>query len=425
MVGVKIQKYGAPLPEGQVLASESGQKGILPGVLTPGRYYLNTYAYDVKTFNMVKIEPGYVGIVTLQVGNPPADVFAFTVDAGEVGVQPGLLPPGTHPEYSNPYVHRVTSIDVRSQKFEMRNGYAISFPSKYGFDIKVEGTIEWAPDLEKLPDLFVKYVDEKDLKESGGINNIQQKVILPFARSFFRTVGGRYRAVDYITGDTRIVVQNEVENRLMETCANEGILIKSVVIRATEPPHAIREQFQRREIAKRQMERYDKEIEMQIGTVVMNNGEVVRDADGRQVREGGRLERVIQERKKDREQRLGVVREGVATLVRRAEEYRNVELTQGDRRVEVAKIALEAAKDRAAGIRSEGLAEAAVKVMDYEAQAEGVRNKVEAFGSGDGYAEYLLITKIAPCIQDILSDTDGSFAELFARFSQFHTNESD
>ena len=416
-VGLKIRKYGDAIPPSQVLALKNSEKGIAAGVLTPGRYYLNTYAYHVAILDMVKIEPGYVGIVTLQIGEKAADSFAFTVTEGEVGVQPYLLPPGTHPEYSNPFVHRITPIDVRSQKFEMRNGYAISFPSKYGFDIKVEGTIEWAPDLEKLPELFVKYVDEKDLQESGGINNIQQKVILPFARSFFRTVGGRYQAVDYITGDTRVVVQDEVERRLKETCAEEGILIKSVVIRATEPPQAIRDQFQRREIAKRKMERYEKEIEMQIGTVVMRDGRAVVDASGKEIRDGGRLTRVIQERKKDREQQLGKVREEVATLVRRAEEYRNVEETKGTRRVEVAKIQLEAAKDKAAGLRAEGFAGAAVKVMAYKAQAEGVQQKVDAFGEGGKYAEYLLIRKISPCIENILSDTEGSFANLFERFS--------
>ncbi|MBN1671141.1 MAG: hypothetical protein JXR37_08925 [Kiritimatiellae bacterium] len=416
-VGIQVRKHGTPLPPGQILALSGEQKGIVPGVLTPGRYYLNPYAYAVETFGMVKIEPGYVGIVTLQVGSRPSDSFAFVVEDGAVGVQKYLLPPGTHPEYSNPYVHRITPIDVRSQKFEMRDAYAISFPSKFGFDIKVEGTIEWAPDLTKLPELFVKYVDERDLKASGGINNIQQKVILPFARSFFRTVGGRYRAVDYITGDTRIVVQNEVEKRLMQTCAEEGILIKSVVIRATEPPQAIREQFQRREIAKRKRERFEKEIEMQIGTIVAQNGVPQRDAEGREVREGGRLTRVIQERKKDREQQLGLVRAEVATLVRRAEEYRNVQLTQGNRRVEVAKIQLEAAKDKAAGVKAEGFAEAAVKVMEYQAQAEGVKAKVDAFGTGEKYADYLLITRLAPGIRDVLSNTEGTFAELFERFA--------
>ena len=439
-VGIKVRKFGVPLDPGQVLATRSDQKGILAHVLTPGRYYLNTYAFDVVMEDMRKVEPGFMGVVTRQVGRETKDPFAFIAAEGERGVQATLLPPGTHPEYSNPYVYLVTPIDVRSQKFEIQGEYAITFPSLYGFDIMVEGMIEWAPKPESLPELFVKYVDETDLAESGGINNIEQKVILPFARSFFRTIGGKYRAVDYITGDTRVVVQNEVEKHLKETCGELGIEIKSVVIKSTEPPAQIREQFQRREIAKRKKEAYEKQIEMQIGTLVMldqkpkldaagkavvdEHGEAVMiggkpklDEKGEEVRQGGRLTQVIQERKKDRAKQVGQVREEVATKIRASEKYRNVEVTQATRDVNVAKINLEAAKDRAAGVKAEGLAEAAVKVMEFKAEAAGVKEKVDAFGTGDKYAVNLLINKLAPGIHEILSNTEGSFAKLFERFA--------
>jgi len=447
-VGIKVRKFGKPLAPGQVLALDSSQKGILPDILAPGRYYLNTYEYDVEIADMVKIEPGYMGVVTLEVGSEASDPFAFISGEGERGVQAELLPPGTHPEYSNRYVHLVTPIDVRSQKFEMRDQYAIIFPSLYGFDIKVEGMIEWAPKLEKLPELFVKYVDETDLMASGGINNIQQKVILPFARSYFRTTGGKYRAVDYITGDTRIVVQNEVEKQLKETCGKLGIEIKSVVIKSTEPPAKIREQFQRREIAKRKKEAYEKQIEMQIGSVVMigqkpklgadgkqefdANGDPAMiggtpkvDEDGKPVREGGRLTQVIQQRKKDRAMQIGQIRETIATQIREAEKYRNVEVTQATKDVTVARINLEAAKDKAAGVKAEGLADAAVLVMGFKAEALGVQDKVDAFGSGDKYATNLLINKLAPGISEILSNTEGPFAKLFERFASLQTGSGE
>ncbi|MDP6544479.1 MAG: SPFH domain-containing protein [Phycisphaerae bacterium] len=439
-VGIKVRKFGKPLEPGRILATDSTRKGILPDILTPGRYYLNTYEYDVQVVDMVKIEPGYMGVVTLKVGAEAKDPHAFIAGEGERGVQPALLFPGTHPRFSNPYLHLVTQIDVRSQKFEMKDQYAISFPSLYGFDIMVEGMIEWAPKLEKLPELFVKYVDETDLEASGGINNIQQKVILPFARSYFRTIGGKYRAVDYITGDTRIVVQNKVEQDLKSRCGELGIDIKSVVIKSTEPPSQIRDQFQRREIAKRKKEAYEKQIEMQIGSVVMigqtpkldadgnkmldEHGDAVMiggepkvDADGEPVREGGRLTQVIQERKKDRAEQIGTIRESIATQIREADKYRNVEVTQANRDVTVAKINLEAAKDRAAGVKAEGLADAAVMVMEFKAEAEGVTDKVAAFGTGDKYATNLLINKLAPGISEILSNTEGPFAKLFERFA--------
>jgi len=193
-------------------------------------------------------------------------------------------------------------------------------------------------------------------------------------------------------------------------------------------------------LPKRKKEAYEKQIEMQIGSVVMEGqtakldssgkkvldangnilmvgGKVKLDSDGIEVRQGGRLTQVIQERKKNRASELGAIRETVATQIREADKYRNVEVTQASKNVSVAKINLEAAKDRAAGVKAEGIADAAVMVMEFKAEAEGVKDKVTAFGTGDKYAMNLLINKLAPGITEILSNTEGSFAKLFERFA--------
>ncbi len=445
-VGVVIRRWGEPLEEGQVVVTNDKQKGILEGQHNPGRYYLNLWEYDVEIHPMVKIEPGFKGVVTRLVGAEAENPNVFVVKKGERGVQPDLLSEGTFPEYSNPYVFLVTPIDVRSQKFEMGREYVITFPSKYGFDIRVEGTIEWAPDKAKLPELFVKYVDEQDLQESGGMNNIQRKVILPYARSYFRMIGAQYRAVDYMTGAPRIRVQNEVLRRLRESCAKEGIEIRDFVIRATEPPKRIREQYERRGMARVEIEQFTEEIKTEIGNVVIEgaqpklgpDGKVVLDErgdpvliwgkpklgpDGKPLREGGRLARAIEQRRKDRESKFGEVRGTIVELVRDAERYQAVEVTKSKRDLAVAKINLDAAKDKAAQALAKGKAEAEVIVMKHRAEAEGVKAKVSAFKTGEKYAEYQLIIKFSPGIRRILSNTDGLFARLFERFAKMGTSK--
>jgi hypothetical protein len=440
-VGVLVRRVGTPLAEGQIVAKNDKQKGILEGQYNPGRYYLNLWEYDVEIHPMVKIEPGFMGVVTRLVGAEAEDSNVFVVKTGERGVQPDLRSPGTFPAYSNPYVFLVTPIDVRSQKFEMGREYVITFPSKYGFDIRVEGPIEWAPDIAKLPELFVKYVDEQDLQESGGINNIQRKVILPYARSYFRMIGGQYRAVDYITGYTRIQVQKEMERRLLESCAEQGIEIRAFVIRATEPPRRIREQYERREIARREIDQFTKEIEMEIGNVVMEGakpelgpdgkphldergdprlvgGKAKRGPDGKTLREGGRLARAIEERRRDRESKFGQVRVTIVEMTRDAERYQKVEVTKAQKDLAVARINLDAAKDKAAQALAKGKAEAEVIVMKHTAEAEAVKAKVSAFKTGEKYAEYQLIIKFSPGIRRILSNTEGLFARLFERFAK-------
>jgi len=424
-VGILVRRHGKRLPHGQFIARSTDQKGIVAQPLLPGRHYINPWEYHVNEKPMVKIEPGFKGVVTLLVGKMPEDSNVFVVGKGERGTQPELLEPGTHPEYSNPYVHMVTPIDVRSRKFEMAGEYKITFLSKFGFDIEVEGTIEWAPEPPTLPELFVKYVDSDDLKKSGGINNIQRKIILPYARSFFRTVGGQYRAVDYITGTTRVEVQTEVQRRLRQACAKEGIVVRSFVIRSTKPPSKIREQYERREIAKRQIDRFEKEIETEIGSMVFDGSEPKRDEDGEIVREGGRLMQLIQKHRHDRESKLGRVREDVRQKIRAAEQYAKVLITKANEMLEVARLKYEAASDEAEAVRAAGTAEAAVTVMRNEAEAEAVRAKVSAFGTGGQYAENLLIQALAPGITEILSNTDESspFARLFERFTSQKRSE--
>jgi len=230
-VMVLVRKYDKPIPPEQMVALKDDEKGILPGVMTPGRYYISEWEYDFYFYDIVRAEPGYMGVVTLLVGKEAKNSNKFIMQKGERGTQPFLLPPGTHPDYSNPFVYKVTPMDARSQKVELAGKDSFTSLSRDGVDVNFEVTIEWAPDIKRLPEVFVKFVDEKDLETSGVINNIQEKVVLPYARSFIRTVGGKHNAVDYITGDTKIVVQNDVEKYLRHACANVGILIRGFVIR--------------------------------------------------------------------------------------------------------------------------------------------------------------------------------------------------
>lgn len=438
-VAIVTRKYGDALAPGQVLATASNEKGILREPLLPGRHYLNTYAYGVEIVPMVKIEPGFVGVVTLLVGKTPEDSNVFVVKEGERGTQPVLLPPGTHPQYSNRWMYKVVPVDARSQKLEMSGEQAVDFLSEDGFPIHTEGTIEYALDQKKLPEMFVMFVDDTG-KDQSGLKNIEEKLILPFGRSLYRIYGAQHKAVDYLTGSTRTMVQNQVERELREVCAKEGILIRSFVIRSTEPPRAIRQQYERRELAKRQLEQYAAEIVTEIGYPAVEGGKPKLDAMGQQVFlhgvpvveggapkvdekgntvfEGGRLSKELQTRMKDRAEKLGKIRLEIADVLRAAEQYSMVEATKANQRLEVARLELQAADDLAASKTAAGEASAAVIRMKNQAQVAGIEATVEAFGSGDQYAQYLMTTRFAPAVKSIWSNTDGFFADIFRNLAQ-------
>lgn len=434
-VGVLTRKYGKALRPGQVLTEAADEKGVLSEPILPGRYYLNTYAYGVELQPMVRIEPGFMGVVTMLVGKEPTDPNVFVVKEGERGTQPFLLPPGVHPKYSNRWQYMVVPIDARSQKIELAGVDEVSFPSQDGFTIRTEGTIEYALDLKKVPELFVSYVDTKDIGKSGGLKNIEEKLVLPEGRSLCRIYGAQHKAVDYLTGATRLAVQSQIERELRDTCAKEGILIRSFVIRSANPPTEIRQQYERREVARRQQDQYKAQITTEIGypaveggkpkldangnpvfdhgVPVVEGGKPQLDAAGQPVFQGGRLSKELQTRMKDRAEQLGGVALEVATVKRQAEQYGLVELTKGNQRLEVAKLNLEAANDLAASKVAAGDAQASVIRLKNQAQAAAVEASVQAFGGGQKYAQYLMTQKFAPAIRSVWSNTDGFFTALF------------
>ena len=86
-IGVVVSKMGKPLPEGSYLVDQPGYRGILRKPLTPGRYRINKYGFDVKVVDVdacvepgtkvtrkaedpTLIPPGYVGVVTNKATDP-------------------------------------------------------------------------------------------------------------------------------------------------------------------------------------------------------------------------------------------------------------------------------------------------------------------------------------------------------------------
>ena len=64
-IGVVVRKVGATPKPGEVIVTrESGTKGILREVLTPGTYKINPYVYDVELHPAAVIPAGFVGVVT-------------------------------------------------------------------------------------------------------------------------------------------------------------------------------------------------------------------------------------------------------------------------------------------------------------------------------------------------------------------------
>lgn len=385
-LGVLIRKYGKPLQSGKTVATAPDERGPVAEVLPPGRHNINTLAYDVDVYDAIQITEGHVGVVTLLTGETPQNRNAYTVEDGERGVQPDTLGPGLY--YVNPYLKKVDVVDVRSHKFDMLGTESIQFPSNDSFTITLEATIEWAIRLEKAPWVTVAYGDEEDIVD---------KVILPNARSLSRIQGSKLLAREFISGKSRTEFQARFKADLVEKCRAEGVDIKSALIRRITPPDVIMDLISQRELADQLKTKYENQI---------------REAQAK-------AKLVEQQELRKQNAAIGDARKEVVTLVKQAEQQRAVALTEASRRLEVAKLELEAANKKADAKVALGEAEGKVILFGYQAEAEPLAAAVAAFGTGEAYAQNIFMTKLAPAIQSIMTNTDGSLADVFQQFQQY------
>jgi regulator of protease activity HflC (stomatin/prohibitin superfamily) len=393
-VGVVVKKFGNRLPAGQVLADPSkDQRGPLPQLLFPGRYneYANPWAYEIKQFDPVVVEPGYEGVITLMAAQPAKNPNDYLVAPGEQGTQPTREPPGFR--YVNLYEKRITPIDMRSHKFEMAGKEVIEFPSSDSFTIRMQGFVEWRIIPDKLPLIYVQYAEGNEL-----IPYLEETVILPYARSYSRLVGSQYTARDFITGDTKLKFQQQFDKLLREKCKDQGIEIRQALVRDIEPPQAIKDPINDREIAREQIKQYEQQI-----LVAKTQAEFT-----------------TQEQMAEQNKSIGDANRQVVTIIKKAEQARDVAVTKANQELEVARLRLEAAKNEASAVLARGQAEAAVILLNKEAQAKPLAQQVSAFGDGTAYAQYFFNQKLAGSVKTILTNTDGPMGELFKQFLTPH-----
>jgi hypothetical protein len=281
-LAVVVSRVGKPLPPGTYLADEDGYRGVRRRVLTPGRYRLNTYAYDVRqvdvdacvepntrlkrrTDDPTMIPPGYVGVVTNKTDNP--------LTGETMGIKKEVLQPGIY--FLNPEEKRVDVISVgynettltvetdraataeaaRRASDEGRGdrlgrttgsdpvyveGKGIEFPSNDGFLIHLDFTAIWGILPEQAPDVVYRF---------GTLRDVEQKVILPQIGSICRMHGSKRGAVDLLVGDSREAFQDETSEELMSVLAAKNLSLLFGLTRHIYVPRQVREPIQKAKIA--------------------------------------------------------------------------------------------------------------------------------------------------------------------------------
>ncbi len=416
-MGVRIRLYGDDLPYGDFLASDEQHKGIIGEVLRPGRYAINGIMIDKDTKKEVgrargnksdyveiielwepKVIPaGYKGIVTNLAGPMPDKPNELLVEKGRRGAQKETLEAGTY--YLNPYMYRINAIDTRSQRFNLSEGKDMTFPSKDGFPISLDGIIEFRVIPETAAQTYVTYNDVSNDKAGASAiaEEIIAKVIMPNARAICRLRGSNSSAREFIGGETRTAFQKEFQAAITETCKTQGIEIVQALITKIKPPQAIAQPLREREVAAQQLKQYTQEILQQQQEAKLATETAL----------------IMQKRA------LIEADRNVIELVTKAKEDQDVALEGANRDKAVAGEKLIAAKDEAAAMLARAGAKAAIVNFENEADAAGWKKAVEALGNdGEAFARYVLYQKLAPGYQTIMTNTaDSPLMDVFQNFA--------
>jgi regulator of protease activity HflC (stomatin/prohibitin superfamily) len=147
-LGVLTRLFGKNLPPGSIIAAEGTKgivaEVLRPGKYRINPYAFNIELYDAISIRPGHggVVTSLVGDDVFSKNLPLENRNKFLVEKGMKGVLPGVLTPGTY--YLNPYMFNIAEVNLQSQRFEMSGADAINFLTMDGFTVHVEGTIEYA-----------------------------------------------------------------------------------------------------------------------------------------------------------------------------------------------------------------------------------------------------------------------------------------
>lgn len=390
-VGVLVRLFGEDLPPGQTLADENPadvaagirRKGILREPLAAGSHAINLRAYRVLLFDPVVIQPGQVGIVANLVGDGPQRADTWLAGRNERGVQAQVLPPGIH--HVNPYATFVLPVSRQSQRLDLTTpGTRVRFPTSDGFDIALDGAIEWSLTDASAPLVFVKF---------GGTKVVEDNLILPAARAISRSFGARSPARDFIAGSSRQSFQSAFETELRRLVEAEGPVIHAVTISGITPPAELATLIQRRVEAALLRSQLDAQMETERG-----RASLAREQE---------LEKLPAQ--------LAAARAKAATSLGEAREAQARALAVAAAEDEQAQVSLEIAKLDADRIRATAQGSAAAKSRASDVTAAIERKMAAAIGGGEAYARLRLLERMLPHYRSIVATLDAPPSEVLVQ----------
>jgi hypothetical protein len=269
--GVITSLSGAQVADGAFAGPN--QKGVRQDILQPGLYYVNPREYQVDVLeigvNQVsllgkkggavitkgKIEAQNAAMEQLQSEvleeqrhkrfdylQQSADLFTRRSRAQpKAAAESGAYAP------TSPEELEAQALDEVAAEYKMGDSMGalgisqfVEFPSRDGFQISLDMTVEFELEPDRIAWLFRTY---------GDLPAVVDKVILPQISSVSRNKGSEYRARDFIVGEGREKFQQDLTQALQRTLVQKNIVVHNALIRHAEVPQQILDPIQQASLA--------------------------------------------------------------------------------------------------------------------------------------------------------------------------------
>jgi hypothetical protein len=289
-VGIVTSQTGKSVKPGEFAGP--GEQGVMKDVLHPGLYYINHRAYQVDVLeigmNQVSIlgrsgsvvltksqistagtaldslqqntiqaqkekrdayleknaDRGFISQQALSAAPAASDSLGGSLGRRNVQAKPASKQPGKKAAPINvaePQQMLSSSVPQESVAFGINR--FVEFPSRDGFQILLDMTVEFELLPENISRIYMLY---------GDLPAVVEKIILPQVLSISRIKGSSYKARDFIDGEGRQLFQKEMNSELTRVLKEKHIVIHNAIIRHVEVPKDILLPIQESSVAKEQ-----------------------------------------------------------------------------------------------------------------------------------------------------------------------------
>ena len=415
-VGVVTAQTGRAAQAGEF--AKPGEKGVLQDILQPGLYYINPRAYQVNVIeigmNQVTMTGGSGSVIEMKNRIESASSTLSEISANTLNsqlMQRANMLKGSAPQTakaparlykqrsdSRAYSNRARTVNRSVDRVQAARaagtaapttlpqtpdmvysvGGFVEFPSRDGFKILMDMTVEFELMPEHIARIYMLY---------GDLPQVVSKIILPQILSVTRMKGSSYKAQDFIVGAGREIFQNNLRSELEKVLGEKSIVVHNAIIRNVTIPDNILKPIQDASLA----------VEQNLTNFSLQETAKIEAQLNEQTA-------MIDQKRREIEQETRKITAEIAAQQRQA-----VQMINAEADLEVAELQLKRSELEAARAKLKGETDVQVAFLRNNERAQGVEMKSKALGASGVMADLTLVEKLNPKVKlQVIYAGDGT-----------------